>query len=334
MVRAVGRVRTPWRVSPYYVAGRALGAGARFIRNNLGHIAAAGAAYIAGPRTKKGTVGKGITRQHDRQNVYNYRRMPKARRRKWKKFVKRVTAVTQRNQVSSHIIRNRSAAQEGVLNEQGIMCVLHAGASGDSALAPTWENTDFLQKCIAADQHFGGSTEKIQIQSLVTDLTVRNETTQLMEVDVYEGDFTKRSKSTYFSAEVNRAESETAVLTGAGVASQIELGKRGATPFNLPMIMSDAGWKIKGKKKYFLASGDVFTYQIRDPKNHVMEVADIYGTGLTKQYAIPGITKGLIFIYKCVDVTTDQKPKLRINATYSMTYTYEGADEKFDAIIN
>jgi hypothetical protein len=76
---------------------------------------------------------------------------------------------------------------------------------------------------------------------------------------------------------------------------------RGCTPFEMSKATSQFGIKIWKKTKFFLKPGQTLTYQVRDPKRHVMYRNKIRqpNSGFNK----PGISKHVFVVFKSVPGT-------------------------------
>lgn len=284
-------------------------------------------------RRKQSPYGIGVSFQHDSKNIYKRRAMPRYKKRKWVSFNKKVNAVIYKHQENRCYLDNGTWTQTGsayVVGPpvqpagQGVMCFLHAGRNGNEATAPPWENAGMLAEVFASDTSIGNSGQKIQILSYVTDFTYKNTSEADLELDIYIGYFRKTSKLSTFTGEIAKAEAETPATSGTA----IQMGLRGVTPFNLPAIMENSGWVITDKKKVFLREGVSGTYQIRSPRNVIVDSDTVSATGqYGNLYALPYYTKGVMFIYKCAgNITTTAS--LTVGCSRSCTYTFEGCDRR------
>ena len=148
-------------------------------------------------------------------------------------------------------------------------------------------------------------TGKLIFQSGVLDLTCVNRSTDdndtgmQLEMDVYEITCGKNFETvTATQKDLLQVFGQAAGDTDAiGTGTSLDLVTRGVTPWDLPQALSQYRVKIWKKSKYQMSPGGTFTYQMRDPKRHVMDkttIEDYKGSNH------PRITRWLLFIAKPV----------------------------------
>lgn len=354
----------PGADNPYEMAGRALWRKRKYIAN-AGYAAykvgrsAAGSfrkRFKAASRRKPITSGVGVTTQHDVSSVYRRRRMPKRKRVRWKRFVQKVHAVSERELGTRTVVFNDrvTVTEDG----QG------PAPAGDNrqicmtfALYPQETSKNWLNdlRQISVLENTGNPTSaagitvndttKIMFQSGILDLTVRNISanneglTAPAEVDIYEIMVSQSTEDAGVGANslsdvFAYAQTDTLNIGGAGAA--LEMRSRGATPFDFPNAISRFGIKVLSKKKYFLQYNATFTYQIRDPKRHTTTIAKIgQDEGLNK----PKWTRYLYLIAKPVpgfpvgNAAADFKISIVAGVTRKYMYKIEGANDDRDRYI-
>lgn len=272
---------------------------------------------------RNGTSGIGVTGQYDRKMVYRKRNMPRYKKRRWRKFTHRVHAVAEKDLGSQTILFNRrDLATNSTAGFQIIHTVTLYGNNGGSSTGNGDLNYIASLGNSGNPTQAGGATinpsTKILFQSAVLDITIQNTSTYTsagpqityppeakMEVDLYEITIRKDaytqvggSNTSYFnlgdlySYNPTYQYQETDGNTGPLPGSEIQVGSRGATPFEMGTTNGAFGIKVWKKTKYMLNQGETVTYQVRDPKRRVMERVKL---GQIHGFNQPGWTK-IIFI--------------------------------------
>lgn len=305
-------------------------------------------------RTKKyASSGQGITTQHDARRIYRKRRMPRRMRKRWRRFSRRVYAVSEKDLGSRTVVFNKSQQfQNQTSGDHGIAyCALYsANGVGDSFMSDLanlsgYENTG---NPTAAAGGTVQDTTKFLFKSAVLDITVRNTSGEnssgevlatslaILEVDVYEivsRRVWSTTTNTYSDVTSAIAASAGQTLNIGGAGTGITLNSRGATPWDIPMALSFWKMKILKKQKYFLANQSTFTYQIRDPKRRVMtqEEMEKYEGGNA-----PYWSRHILIIYKLVPGlavsanTGDYTERIQVGITRKYFYKIEGQNEDRD----
>lgn len=264
-----------------------------------------------------------VTKQHDTVRQYRYRRMPRYKRKRWLKKVKQNAAM------DYALAGTRTAVYNGNLEQpiretqqQGLLSVHLYGHNGDGAAVNglNWEfgqsDIDYL---IGRDTNIftaANKLSKFRFTSAVIDITARNSSTNnlSLEVDMYIIKYNSESDQKSFYRFHNDA--VTRLKSIAPGDNPITLEKRGVTPFDIPSLAS-MGMKVITKQKFFVPSGDTFTYQYRDPKNRP------FGDGKrfdNDGFVLPYQTVTFLFVFKPVVGGNPTDAKLTIGAT--RTYRY------------
>lgn len=309
-------------------------------------------AYKNWGSSKKGPgvrSGIGITTQHDVRRVYRKRSMPRRKKRGWKNFVNKVNAVDEKDLGTQTFLFNTAVSAAVVTDAQ---ILLSAALYSDKSSTATWLN-DLRQMSgkfntgnpTAAADLTVQNTTKIIFKSAVLDITIRNMSdngsgTLLdipLEVDVYEITMSRGEDDSSVVADTDlqsflRRGSDDTLQIGGGtnVANDLSIDVRGATPWECPQALSMYRMKILKKTKYFLSSGQTFTYQMRDPKRHVMSYAKMT-RGLSCN--VNGLTKWILFVGKPVPGVTPSAtvvPKLSFGITRKYMLKIEGFSQDRD----
>jgi len=302
------------RVRPY--AGAALRLGVRAYRS-----------WTKNSNKKRGTAGVGVTNQYDARNIYRRKRMPRYKRKQWKKFVHKVRAVARKDLATLSIVRNQANVITSSAGGQSMdNCCLY-GLEGSNGIATSSMGADDLTQIVANATY--GANKKILFQSGVLDLTMVNtDASASVEVDCYRYFYRKQSDQQSATAVLVQGFANTSTV-GAGAA--LAITTRGVTPFQCPSGMHYL--KILAKKKYLLSPGQAATYQIRDPKNRTFDVDEI-GDNTGGECKL-GWTQGVIIVIKGIPSLASPSPAAQLTVGCTRTYSYLVNDQSLaqDAFI-
>nr|UOF76970.1 putative capsid protein [Cressdnaviricota sp.]UOF81642.1 putative capsid protein [Cressdnaviricota sp.]UOF82349.1 putative capsid protein [Cressdnaviricota sp.] len=300
----------------------------------------------------RGYTGNGVTAQHDVSNVYRKKNMPYRKKKGWKRFIKKVHAVAEKDLGSRTVVFNDTiSTTNSVSGEHICMTMALYSQKSSKSMLNDLNQISALENYEANPTTAAGITveksTKIIFQSGIMDLTVRNASYQTdstsvgakMEVDVYEIYMRKDAldgTTSYndLSNMLNVGNTDTKNIGGAGTGLTIQ--NRGVTPFECNAALSRFGIKILTKKKYFLESGGTFTYQCRDPRRRSCDIRDIaqrFGFNRPKWtkifYIIGKIVPGLT-VGAGAGQFTEQ---LHVGVTRKYLYKVEGANDDRDRLI-
>lgn len=271
---------------------------------------------LTSQRRKKKSVssGRGITNEYDRKLIYKKRSMPRRFKKRWRRFKRKINAISEKSLGSKTVVENDAITLTLDLTSANSS----AQAVMNVALYPLQSTNTWLKDVnnILANDTTVPTTGKLLFQSAVLDMTVcntsslnattpRNASIPSLELDVYEiissSDFSKLITPT--TGDLVQVFGEGATDTGAigGTGTSLTIQQRGVTPWDLPSALSEYRLKILKKTKYFLGPGQTMTYQIRDPRRHVVD----------KQYQqvqtgnIKNMTRWLFLVYKPTPCTSE-----------------------------
>lgn len=294
------------------------------------------ARYLSYTKTRRGrkiTSGIGITTQHDQRNVYRKKTMPRRKKRVWKKFVKKVQFISEKELGTRTVVLNSSISQSNSTSGQhGVLSLNLYGQKStnvylsDLYYMSTYENIS--TDPTAAGGAYIDKQSHMFFNSAVMDITIRNTSTKWdgstqtiasecqLELDIYEisckQDFATSGTNyqNLGSALQNEGNQEQKLKN---VGNNLTILQRGATPFDSPTALSRLGVKVYKKTKYFIPAGNTITYQMRDPRRHsclIRELNDEEGANKPKW------TKWILCVYKLV-------PGLTIGAASGASVTYQ-----------
>lgn len=255
-------------------------------------------------RRRMETDGNGITTQYDRKLIYRYKRMPRGKKRVWKRFVRKTNAVIAKNLGKQQVLMNQTISKTIVASTQATGAVALYGKTGTNVVGDQEGMNDIQNIIINGAPDINVRQAKFMFTSAVLDCTCANTGANNLEIDVYEIIYTGKTapheniKSAYSYGIQGGAGGIPLPGTGAGY-SGINGAERGWTPF-MAATTSGMGWKILKKTKHFVGPGQAFTYQHRDPGNHKIDCSEILSPKNAEECAIPYLTKFLYFIGKAV----------------------------------
>lgn len=312
------------------VVGRMRGMSGR--RDTLGYVMRS-----SGRMAKKRTsYGKSITTQHDYQNQYRKKRMPRRKRRQWDKFVKKVTAVSQRNLGTRTVVFNAQMTFGSTGTAQGWFGFCLYGFNspladssitcGNQDMAQVFFNDPEITKSGPPARPISG---KLTFHSGIMDVTFCNTGTNVVELDVYVVYHRKYVKSNAIGTSFVTGQTNTDRINPAN-AQEITVNTRGVTPFDIPAAISSEGLKIVKKTKYFInANGGIATYQVRDPKNYIVNADNFENNS---GYACPGKTHSILCVLKNVTGVAGNA-SLNVGVTRKYCYTVESTSQTKDNLL-
>lgn len=280
---------------------------------------------------KRGTSGTGITRQHDVKYQYTKKRMPYKKRRKWVSHVKKVQAVMNKDQGTKTVVFNTTLGS-GIIGP-GLQQYQFHSLYGCSGTTSSEIGSADLSKIFTNATLTGNTSQKLTFKSGVMDMTITNNGTAKLEVDVYHLSYWGESDEPSMNAAVVSAATNTALpnVNGGAYFTEINLGKRGVTLFDLPNFMRIAKCSVQKKVKYFIEGGDGVTYQIRDPRNRIISEKSVLTSD--PQFAIPRITQGICIVFKPTDYNLWESADLQTAVTRKYSFC-DGSNDDASGYVN
>lgn len=295
-------------------------------------------------RKKYTSSGQGVTSQYDRRLIYRKKTMPRRYKRRWKKQIRTVNAITEKSLGSRTVLRN-FADQYSLNLSSGNANVqfLQSYALYPMKDTGTAHMNDLAT--MAGDAQLGPSS-KMLFQSGIIDFTVRNssytnvagQTIPSLEIDVYEitagrSFWTNGSGEGYsLNTVFDQGMTDSTIIVNTTGGTDLVRSQRGWTPWDCPPAISQYKLKIWKKTKFFLSPEQTFTYQYRDPKRHVFDTQNIPNSTSQNQ---PGMTRFFYFVWKPVTGYTYADPfttvaQLSVGCTKKYLYKINAVTNDFD----
>lgn len=282
--------------------------------------------------------GKGITTQFDRNTQYVKNRMPRYKRKQWVRFCRKVDAVISKKLGTRTVIFNDQLGVTIPNTAQQILTTCLYGFDGATDSATNCGSRDVLTILNndptitkTGTPPINPVNGKITFKSAIMDLTISNNPAEQngpLEVDIYEIHHKKFIQNTTLQGSFVDGESNTTPISGAGVGVSLQV--RGATPFDVPMTMSQDGLTIYKKTKYFIPVNGTVTYQIRDPRNIQLSADNLNGNS---GFAWPGKTRSLLIVAKNVVGFNQASNSIAIGVTRKYSYVAESTSTTLDQVL-
>lgn len=262
-------------------------------------------------QSKTQTSGTGVTAQYDAKQIYKRKRMPRYKRRLWRKFSNKVSYVIDKRLSTDTLLFNDADDVSALADSQGFSAWTMYGLNGTDSSGQRG-NLDISRVFAALSTNAG----KIIFKSAVLDMTFTNKGTFALEVDLYHVVYWNEGGCLSLSDAHTKAINETPVFAGR---NPIRLTTRGATPFEMPQLLRKLRMKVLKKVKYFIGTNESTTYQLRDARNRQLSGAML--GNINTEFIQPGMTQGLIIVHKPVAGYQNQPSTLSVGCTRKYAFT-------------
>lgn len=309
--------------------------------------------------------GQGITTQHDARLIYRKSNMPRRRKRRWRSFVNRVNAVSERELGTRTVVFSgvytRSNGTPGLQTDGAVYLYGFRSTTNGPPGGDDIQRIGQMENEANTNQDAGNTvyaSTKYMFHSAVLDITVRNTSgawtanpgggpriltpdfRAKLEVDVYEMvcNFEGRSldiEPANIMDLMNRNADETLPIGGTGGANaEVLRNNRGVTPWDLSFFLSRFRVKILRKTKYTVNNQDSFTYQVRDPRRRTITNDEMDSTpsfnkpGWTRiVYIVAKLAPGLTLGGATGSGSDEYLEQYTIGVTRKYMYKIEGVNE-------
>lgn len=263
-------------------------------RKTISYAAQKAKSYAVNKIRGTPTVYSGVSKDNDRTVAYVKKKAPRYLKRRLKRQYNNFNyQLTKRLATKTVIFNDQLGGAFTGAGQSWVYAYLYGvdGAADSAANNGACDVATILRNDLDTNE----TSERCMFSSAVLDSTFRNTGTTNLEVDMYILHAVGR-RPHLASAQLEVAGAEGDIPTIGG-AAPLTSATRGVTPFDLPMFLQ-FGWSIQKKVKYFVGSGDTFTYQLRDPKNRMFSTLNL--TGVNTNCARTGVTKLVLFSIKQV----------------------------------
>lgn len=282
-------------------------------------------------QTQNGSSGHSVTGHYDKSFVYKKKRMPRFKKRRWRRFKRKVNAVIDKGIQPTNVLRN---TQDLVTQAAALQSMLFFGLY--TGKSNTNERYDDIYSVLTADTKVTEYT-KVRFDTGVFDMTLTNLSTNTgatatcsIEVDIYHVRFFRQinNQAEGGTWEDLRDNASTSVPNNTTGFTHSDVG---ITPFQLPAMISKSKMNIIKKTKYFVPYGSSITYQIRDPKSHYIMIGEINNKN---SWTIPKVTQGIIIVAKCVPMATETfAVQYKIGHTRLYKYSVLNAQGLYETLV-
>lgn len=292
----------------------------------------------------------------DTRLIYRKKRMPRKKRKRWARFVKKVGAVEERQLGTRTVLFNDNITQvnSGVGKQSTLTLALYGFRNQTHLWMDDLNQIGQLENEANPTAAAGATinqNSKVMFTSAIMDITLRNISTfrasavdslsadAALELDIYDvylrkdaGDISSSANFDSVTQMLQRYDE----LEIGGTGTGIEIDSRGVSPFELGSALGRCGIKIMKKTKFFIPNGQTITWQCRDPKRHVCRYGDLEQND---GWVRPGWTRAYFLLYKLVPGLTQgstdgtYKAAISVGITRKYAYKVEGFNEPRERLL-
>lgn len=276
-------------------------------RNAAGAVGAAYSAYRKSSKRssamRKGTNTGFLTNQFDVKRQYTRRRMPRFKRRRWGRFVRKVRACTDKDYASQYqILRSRGTSSAAADAQTAFSCGIY-GQNGTPSTANDFGVNDLSQ--LATLSGDTGLNNMFIMKSAVLDVEITNTGEASVTVDCYEIVCRKdiNSQGTTIAGPNDLFIDGFSNQDTLGGNSSVSAAVPGATPFQNSLYTSH--FTILKKTRVLLSPGQATHFNYRDAKDRVYKSEQISRAVLQRgwyhgfQFVVQGVTDDSTYAQAC-----------------------------------
>lgn len=273
-----------------------------------------------------------VTSEHDFKTRYRKRRMPRRKRKAWKRFSRKVRAVLYSN-LGLRVAKVVSpgyiwAAVDTTTFYSANLYPTSGIASTVGTLATTsgTGNYDDLLKIFARENSSASvikAGDKFMFQSACLDVLLTNlgSTPTIIECYYWQANDTLGDLAAEDSLEELYTNGFTSGhMTGIGGGTALSATAPGTTPFNNPAFCHFV--KIIKKTQILLSPSATTTLQLRDPKNHRLT-----GEAITQSAIRRGLTRGIFFQFYGAPTSANSYSSASLKIFTTRIYNYYALED-------
>lgn len=260
-----------------------------------------------------------ITGESDARSTYRYKRMPYRKRRQWKSFVQKVSAVQQKALGSNYLVLTRQTTLAATANKQNATAIHTAMGLNGSAFSND-VNTLTGQAATVSTSPVSDQI-KFMVTGWMMETQIVNTSSGTAYVDMYYWKCKKKAPRT-----IEGVATDATALVAGGYAdlnaafptggSGLDIRDYGVTPFQSPQWYKTC--KVYKKIRVKLASGGVTQVEQRSGKNYVRN------WGIDEDYGMDTCTEGIFIIaYGTPSGTNPTCDPINLLLSTNVNYTYK-----------
>lgn len=290
------------KYTPYInAASRAIRTGKKMYRS-----------YNKVKRLFKGNKSNDVyTNQYDRSVVYRKRKMPRRKRKQWKRFSRKVQAVTSKSKGLQSVVYTHATLCSGALGSTGQeFYAAHLYGKNGYGAAATEDGCADLRKIVAGypAEITDYPSKILHFRNAILTTTLHNTGECTLELDIYHVRWGEKQYATpTFRKAHDYTKGDTEDMDGT---SNNFLRFRGTTLWDMSEFLSRNNCKILKMTRVTLGVGQTTQYQIRNTRNKIVSTNEIVKPNWTlpgpdpdpvedgRELVYSGLTESVIVVYR------------------------------------
>mgnify|MGYP000452574709 CR=1 FL=1 len=273
---------------------------------------------------KQGGNGEAVTNQKDGRVEYRRRRAPKKVRRKFRKIQQRATWAKLKAAPARTYVKNDRWSTSSNANEQNMTASSMLTLYGRAAALNAQGHRD-LSDLNGADLTGSSSTYLFDTCSLDLTISAASDNASITELEIYS--YIARKPYDDSTDPLNLLEQADG-KNSAIQTTKLTVKNPGVSLFDIAQI--GRYFLITKKERNYLGPGNSMFITERYNKNKVWKNSNLINIAENEQWAIPGLTRGFIIVFRGVpqfNSTTVDLPVTRLNFSAQRSYRYHIVNE-------
>lgn len=290
---------------------------------------------------KKGIDAGGTSFQRDSKLIYKRKPQPKKKRRRWRKFVKKVQAATQKEKgLRTVTVCGKQTVSVPAATQKPYYVHLYGYTGLDSSeelgagdikyvISNDFDTKTTDESAIGSVfKDVNKNVSKIKFTSAKLQLDILNTSTSGVILDMYFLEYNRKSVDTNLGTSYVNAQAATEEIQEPiapfNDQPKIEITKYGVTPFELGNFISRGGYTIQKVVTKQIPAGDLVTEQIRDARNYIMHIPTVLADNGV--LAHPKYTETILFLIRNPKAS-GEAATVSFNVTRTYKYQIDGVNE-------